>query len=105
VLPIRFHQGTDRVVKGPTPIGTRFKGLNASFASKIDAAVNWGNGFVYLLKDDEYRKYDPLTDRTESLRVWVQFGLLGGSFTDSTPASFSVRRKSSVNNGSRSWIR
>jgi hypothetical protein len=55
--------GTDRVVKGPMPIGTRFKGLNASFASGIDAAVNWGDGFVYLFKGNEYWKYDALGDR------------------------------------------
>jgi hypothetical protein len=60
------RQGTDRVVKGPTPIGTRFEGLNASFASKIDAAVNWGDGFVYLFKDDEYWKYDALRDRADT---------------------------------------
>jgi hypothetical protein len=58
--------GTDRVVKGPTPIGVPFKGLSASFASKIDAAVNWGDGFVYLFKGDQYWKYDALRDRTET---------------------------------------
>jgi hypothetical protein len=58
--------GTDRVVKSPTPIGTRFKGLNTSFASGIDAAVNWGDGFIYLFKSDEYWKYDALRDRPET---------------------------------------
>ena len=60
--------GTDRVIKPPTPIGTRFKGLNATFAARIDAAVNWGDGFVYLFNGDEYWKYDALRDRTTHRR-------------------------------------
>jgi Hemopexin len=58
--------GTDRVVKGPTPIGSRFKGLNSTFAMGIQAAVNWGDGFVYLFKGDEYWKYDALRDRVDT---------------------------------------
>jgi hypothetical protein len=57
------RSSADRVVKGPTPIGVRFKGLDSAFASGIDAAVNWGDGFVYLFRGDEYWKYDALTDR------------------------------------------
>jgi len=59
--------GTDRVVKGPIAIDTRFKGLKGSdFASGIKAAVNWGDGFVYLFRGDEYWKYDALSDRVDT---------------------------------------
>jgi hypothetical protein len=56
--------GADRVVKGPTPLATRFPGLNANFAAGIDAAINWGDGFVYLFKGSEYYKFDALSNRT-----------------------------------------
>jgi hypothetical protein len=55
--------GIDRIVKGPSPIADRFRGLNGAFAAGIDAAVNWGDGFAYFFKGDEYWKYDILTDQ------------------------------------------
>jgi hypothetical protein len=58
--------GTDRVIKGPIAIATRFKGLNSDFASGIKAAVNWGDGFVYLFRGDEYWKYDALSDHVDT---------------------------------------
>jgi hypothetical protein len=59
--------GTDRVVKGPVPIGDRFAGLDAAFAGGIDAAVNWGDGFVYLFKGNRYWKYDALRERVDTV--------------------------------------
>jgi hypothetical protein len=58
--------GIDRVVKGPTPIATRFKGFKGAFAAGIDAAVNWGDGFIYFFKNEEYWKYDALADRADT---------------------------------------
>jgi Hemopexin len=54
--------GIDRIVKGPIAIGAKFRGLNVAFAAGINAAVNWGDGFVYFFKGDEYWKYDVLSD-------------------------------------------
>lgn len=56
---------TDRVVR-KTAIGTRFKGLRAPFTDRLDAAVNWGNGFIHLFKGDHYWKYDALRDRVDT---------------------------------------
>jgi hypothetical protein len=53
---------TDRLVR-KTAIGTRFKGLKPPFTDRIDAAVNWGNGFIHLFKDSHYWKYDALRNR------------------------------------------
>ncbi|SEG08525.1 hemopexin repeat-containing protein [Nitrosomonas ureae] len=56
--------GTDRVVEGPRTIGEKWRGLVPPFTRDIDAVVNWGDGFAYLFKGDEYWKYDILLNRT-----------------------------------------
>ncbi len=53
----------DQVVDGPHLIEKRLHGLRPPFTAGIDAAVNWGNGFIYLFKGDSYWKYDILLDR------------------------------------------
>src|SRR5439155_11000797 len=82
---------TDRGVKGATAIGTRFKGLNASFAADLNAAVNWGDGFVYLFKGKEYYKYDALGDRpTTSAPIKIADGwrTFPPDFADGIDAAF-----------------
>jgi hypothetical protein len=52
---------------GPKKIsdGWGMKGQYASFASGIDAAINWGNGKIYLFKGNEFVRYDIATDRPD----------------------------------------
>ncbi|MFC4604412.1 hemopexin repeat-containing protein [Rhodococcus kronopolitis] len=43
---------------GPAPIADHWPGLEArGFASNLDAAVNFGNGFVYFFKGSHYVRY------------------------------------------------
>src|SRR5215813_11611079 len=55
--------GIDKVVNGPKSIESRLRGLKPPFTSGIDAAVNWGDGNLYLFKGAQYWKYDILLDR------------------------------------------
>jgi len=48
---------------------------------------------------------DSLIVRTKRSAYAFRFGFRAGSFADVTPASLSLFRNSSVNNGSRSWIK
>jgi microsomal dipeptidase-like Zn-dependent dipeptidase len=43
-------------------VGWGMTGQYASFASGIDAAINWGNGKIYLFKGDEFVRYDMAND-------------------------------------------
>jgi hypothetical protein len=82
---------TDRVVKGPTPITTRLKGLNATFASKIDAALNLGDGFIELFSGDECWRYDALSDKADSptpQKITTRFPTLPASFKTKLDAAF-----------------
>jgi len=86
--------GADRVVKGPTAIATRLKGLNATFAGKIDAALNLGDGFIFLFSGDECWKYDALTDRVETptpQKIAARFPTL--------PATFKTGIDAALNSG------
>jgi hypothetical protein len=83
--------GADRVVNGPFPIGTRFKGLNAAFSSGLDAAVNWGDGFVYFFKGDRYWKYDALGERADTpapRKIATGWPTLPASFITGIDAAF-----------------
>jgi hypothetical protein len=50
-------------------------------------------------------KQDSFMLRTKRTAYAFRFGDLGGNFTDWTPAVESIARNSSVNSGSRSWMR
>jgi len=50
----------DRVIDGPHFISERLNGLEPPFTEGIDAAINWGNGFIYLFKGPKYWQYDIL---------------------------------------------
>jgi Hemopexin len=51
----------------PTKIAGRWPGLPNDWATtKIDAAVNWGNGKVYFFRGSEYLRYDITFDRADS---------------------------------------
>jgi Hemopexin len=51
----------------PTKIAGRWPGLPNDWATtKIDAAVNWGNGKVYFFRGSEYLRYDITFDRVDS---------------------------------------
>lgn len=63
---VRFDVKADRVDPGyPKPIDQRtWPGL--PWTSGIDAAVNGGNGKVYLFKGGEYVRFDIQADRVEA---------------------------------------
>lgn len=85
--------GTDRVVKGPTPLAARFNGLNANFAAGIDAAVNWGDGFIYLFKGSEYYKLDALANQTTDANprdIADGWGSFPPAFTTRIDAAFNA---------------
>jgi hypothetical protein len=52
------------VVQGPAALAARFPGVDASFAAGVDAAINWGDGFVYLFRGSRYFKFDALANQT-----------------------------------------
>jgi hypothetical protein len=82
--------GTDRVVK-TKKIAARFKGLDAEFAKGIDAAVNWGDGFVFLFRGGACWKYDALADRVATpapTTIAAQWPTFPASFTTGIDAAF-----------------
>jgi CubicO group peptidase (beta-lactamase class C family) len=61
---IRFDLPTDKVDKGPTPIKGNWAGFPSSW-TKVDAAVNWGNGKVYMFNGANYIRYDIMLDKID----------------------------------------
>lgn len=64
---VRYDVAADRMDEGyPLPIADAWVGLSAAgFGEDVDAAVNWGNGKVYLFKADSYVRYDVASDRVD----------------------------------------
>jgi Hemopexin len=69
---VRFDIGLNTVEQEylppnlPTKIAGRWPGLPNDWATtKIDAAVNWGNGKVYFFRGSEYLRYDITFDRAD----------------------------------------
>ena len=62
---LRYDIKTDRVDDDyPKPINQiNWSGL--PWTSGIDAAVNWGNGKVYIFKGNEYVRFDIKTDKVD----------------------------------------
>ncbi|KQX59454.1 MULTISPECIES: hemopexin repeat-containing protein [unclassified Streptomyces] len=68
----RYDDPADRVDPDyPLPVGPGWPGLPAGegggpdWRTGIDAAVNWGNGKLYLFKGDAYVRYDITADRVD----------------------------------------
>ncbi|MET8750369.1 hemopexin repeat-containing protein [Streptomyces sp. NPDC004667] len=68
----RYDDPSDRVDPGyPLAIGPQWPGLptggggGPDWRTGIDAAVNWGNGKLYLFKGDSYVRYDITADRVD----------------------------------------
>ncbi|MFE2849824.1 hemopexin repeat-containing protein [Streptomyces lavendulae] len=68
----RYDDPSDRVDPGyPLAIGPRWPGLptgadgGPDWRTGIDAAVNWGNGKLYLFKGGSYLRYDITADRVD----------------------------------------
>lgn len=65
---VRYDIKHDCVEAGyPRPISGNWPGLFEAFPNGIDSAIDWGNGFVYFFKGDEYVKYrkDPNNEGVE----------------------------------------
>ncbi|MFJ8648940.1 hemopexin repeat-containing protein [Streptomyces sp. NPDC093546] len=69
---LRYDGPSDQVDPGyPLAIGPQWPGLptgaggGPDWRNGIDAAVNWGNGKLYLFKGDAYVRYDITADRVD----------------------------------------
>ena len=86
---LRYDIAADRVDPDyPRSIGENWRGFaEAGFDGGIDAAVNWGNGKVYVFRGDRYLRYDIAADRVdpdyprsigENWRGFAEAGFDGG---------------------------
>jgi hypothetical protein len=63
---IRYDIAADKADAGyPLLIKNNWSGLDA-FADGVDAAVNWGNGKIYLFKGNQYIRYDIFADKADA---------------------------------------
>jgi len=63
---LRYDMWGDRVDEGyPKPISGNWPGFPETWFSGVDAAVNWGNGKIYLFKGGEYLRYDVGEDKVD----------------------------------------
>ncbi|MBB3693169.1 hemopexin repeat-containing protein [Sphingomonas sp. BK580] len=64
---LRYDRADDRTSDGyPKPIAGNWPGLaEAGMSDRVDAAVNWENGKLYLFRGGSYVRYDVATDRVD----------------------------------------
>ncbi|OWQ90894.1 hypothetical protein CDN99_12090 [Roseateles aquatilis] len=62
---LRYNLTTDRPDFDDASIAINWPTLPPAFQSKIDAAVNWGNGIAYFFRRDQYVRYNIAADRVE----------------------------------------
>jgi Hemopexin len=63
----RYDRVDDKVDDGyPLPIAGNWSGLaEDGFADRIDAAINWGDGKLFLFRGDRYVRYDIAMDQAD----------------------------------------
>lgn len=74
---VRYNMIEDRMDQGPREIADGWPGMPASFASGIDAAINYGNGLVYLFKGSQYLRFNMNTNRVDRGPVAIAEGWPG----------------------------
>ncbi|MET0211291.1 MAG: hemopexin repeat-containing protein [Burkholderiaceae bacterium] len=62
---LRYNLPTDRPDFDDASIAVNWPTLPDAFKTKIDAAVNWGNGIAYFFRQDKYVRYNIAQDRVE----------------------------------------
>ena len=85
---LRYDIATDTVDAGfPINIIPNWPGFDTAGFTKIDAAVNWGNGKAYFFHDDKYLQYDIATDTVDS-SLLIDPELLGQGWPGFKAAGF-----------------
>jgi hypothetical protein len=63
---VQYDVDQDKVIGGPWEVSALWSGLPADFQTRIDAAVNYGNGKAYLFSADSYVRVDIATRTCET---------------------------------------